>query len=461
MIAPPRPVLALLALAALACGADYTEATKALGNLKPGSSIPASKVTVTVPSGTLIGGDNVSSTLIDWKKGIKSGARSMGFPGSVHKTGAGAHNGYFSGTWTTGGSKGGSVLTWDMASTGVMGCKFSITKTLILSIGASGLLPIALDPVNKTVHTAGSHVFAIVKGEGLSTKDSTCDCTKQGSPWLVPIEAGASAKPGEYETTIDGKSYGRKVVVSDCEFELSATTEKQGKKELYFRFPKTSATVVATLKKKGKHCPGSHELILSGGGDPLSASVACPGKSGGKASQKFETFPMAAATYDARINTATKSGIFTIAPRQTLPMALRAASGELGYVIVKHTPTGSWVPGQLANVRFYLDSGITNHVAAGGSKAWAPAEQAKAPGDEIKKWQDLVDHVQKHEEGHVTTQNNLGTQQIQTHAGWTTTDLEVAATALETTAHENWHTQYEGNAAGIVNTAPFNIPDRE
>lgn len=414
---------ALLAAICLAAAADYTEPTKALGQLSFGQQISSEKTKVTVPSGRIISGKNDTSTLITWGAGVKLAPqpRAMGFPGTVVKgkdKQAGAHTGYFTGTWATDG-KGDHELTWDMSTNGILGCVFTVKK-VSLDVGTSATLVVDPDPKNHDVHTASAHHFSIVNGTGLSATPSTYDCKNDSPPWNLKITASAEAKPGTYDVTIDGKPFNQRITVTKgCEFDLAATTANGGKDKLYFRFPGTSATVTATLTSKSKNCPGTHTLTVSGGDDPLTWTVTCP-KKGGSVSQTIDAFPLKAATYAASIAASSKSAIFVDNDRETINnhIAKIPTGVELGSVVTGEstiaqvgsttlTVTGSagaWTATIGANFSITYSTGdIVNDLKPGRKYAWAPAEIAKAPDDEPTQWQTQIDKVQTHEDGHVNT----------------------------------------------------------
>ena len=58
----------------------------------------------------------------------------------------------------------------------------------------------------------------------------------------------------------------------------------------------------------------------------------------------------------------------------------------------------------------YENNPILNKLKPGQAYAWAAAEIAKAPADEVARWQVLVAKVDEHENGHVSTWH--GVQQV-------------------------------------------------
>ena len=100
-------LIVLASIPALVWAADHYEYHD-LGILRPGEPTSA-RVS---PPGTVVSGRNVSSSLIVWAGGPQQ------FTGTVSLTGAGAHEGFFHGTYTKGGAGRGSgpgrVLEWDM-----------------------------------------------------------------------------------------------------------------------------------------------------------------------------------------------------------------------------------------------------------------------------------------------------------------------------------------------------------
>lgn len=126
----PRSLI-LACLPALAWTADHYEYHD-LGILRPGE-LTAAEVS---PPGTVLTGRNTSSTLIAWTGGPKR------FIGSVTTTGAGAHEGFFTGTWTRGGSGPGGpgrALMWDMKTAAKVADIYLTSETDKIAVGNTDL----------------------------------------------------------------------------------------------------------------------------------------------------------------------------------------------------------------------------------------------------------------------------------------------------------------------------------
>ncbi len=154
--------------------------------------------------------------------------------------------------------------------------------------------------------------------------------------------------------------------------------------------------------------------------------------------------------YTGRILATTQANLFTVANRETFTQKRASLAGQtLGEVICKF----NWAPfpfiaGNPVTATFFVEGDITNYLSAGESLAWPAAEQDKAPADEVAEWAALVTHIQDHEQGHVTTQNGLPATVIQTQAGWTDTQVDAAAEAVQNSAHNAFHLTFEGNVDG-------------
>jgi len=480
-----RTLCLLALLTSLVSAANYSEPLKDLGLLANNQSILTERAKVTVPDGgVVLAGKVVSSTLIKWGPGVKIAPfpKAMGFNGTVDKTGAGAHKGFFTGTWKrTGGAGDGGAqpdLTWDMPTAGTVGCKFTIANTLTLDAGTDGVLTITPNSKNKTIHTDAAHVLTIKPVKDGSAADLTClpltyHCKDDSAPWKLAVSASTMAltKPRDYEVLIDGHSYGKKITVTPgCAFDVTAITVNGSatygvKDKLYEKYPDSSVTITATLTSKGKNCPKTHTLKVTGGDFELFYTLTCPSAVGATVTQKIDAFAekLVPADYDATLLATSKPKLFTVYPRVTINQHLKTIpeAAELGSVVCAHTFPSPWIAGQPVAVKFHVDGGINNRLAGDGPLEWPVTEQNKAPSDELAKWKSLVLHVQKHEEGHVATHTALGTQAIPTLATWLDAELHAAAKAITGTTSSAWHTKFEGNAAGAVNLAPYHIPGRE
>ena len=324
---------------------------------------------------------------------------------------------------------------------------------------------------------------------------ATFNCITEDN-WRPLVKAKAKAKTGFYSVVIHGTTFKDKIeIYSLCQFDLSATEEKAGKPKLYRLFPKTSVTITATLTKKGSRDPATHTLVVSGPTAIPPFEVTCPKAVGQSVSVKIDAYAskLAAGSYDARILNSTKTGIFTVADRQTLNNIIDSYGGkELGFVTtggssikeatraVARVPTWTTTITGTFPVTYENNNQVTNNLKPGGSEEWSAAERAKAPDDEVTNWGKCVDFVQKHEEGHLKVWHDQQRARTETVVGTGTApakaDADKAAIADYTAkskalveavpaeikaTDDRAQDAFHQTPTGSSDLSPFKIPDRD